>query len=185
MGLSETQLAPDLIVLGRNLFRLRLSPHPDVFLQPADDLPPLASGNTLLFRHISSFNVPNLKTRCLERVSLLVMLIPRLATTLLVVAYTAIASSVARNPLNTLGHVSSPSIDTQSHRITAFSHFDLSFTAYHGRIKLTLEPNHDILSHAPEVRYLDADGNVVRTEPIDRLAHKVFKGEAWWQHVGL
>ena len=119
------------------------------------------------------------------------MLIPRLVASLLLVACTAIATSVARNPLERLGEISDPSIDTQSHRITAFSHFDLSFTAYHQRIKLSLEPNHDILSPAPEVRYLDADGEVVRTEPIDRLAHKVFKGEAWsrnpdgsWSRVG-
>jgi len=101
----------------------------------------------------------------------------------LAASWTAVASSVARNPLNRLGEVTEAQILTPNHRVTALSHFDLAFTAYHGRIKLTLEPNHDILAQPVHVNYLDADGNVARTEPIDRLAHKVYKGDAWWQNI--
>lgn len=114
------------------------------------------------------------------------MLLPRLAagiSLLLAASWTAVASSVSRNPLNKIGEITEPKILTPNHRVTAFSHFDLSFTAYHRRIKLSLEPNHDILAHPVHVNYLDADGNVVKTEPINRLDHKVFKGEAWWQNL--
>ncbi len=41
------------------------------------------------------------------------------------------------------------------------------------------------------MQYLDANGNVARTEPIERQAHKVFKGHAWvqdgdgsWRNLG-
>ena len=48
-------------------------------------------------------------------------------------------------------------------------------------MKLTLEPNHDIIAKGALVQYLGQDGNVLRTEEIDRRAHKVFKGDAWTQ----
>lgn len=53
-------------------------------------------------------------------------------------------------------------------------------------MKLTLEPNHDIIAKGASVQYLGQDGKLVRTEEIDRRAHKVFKGDAWAQdHVGI
>lgn len=53
-------------------------------------------------------------------------------------------------------------------------------------MKLTLEPNHDIIAKGASVQYLGQDGELVRTEEIDRRAHKVFKGDAWAQdHVGI
>ena len=57
-------------------------------------------------------------------------------------------------------------------------------------MKLSLEPNHDILPEGASIQYLGPDGEVVRSEPIERLAHKVYKGTAWverneeWHHVG-
>lgn len=75
----------------------------------------------------------------------------------------------------------------------AYSHFDLTFSLHQHqqRIKLSLEPNHDILGEGASVDYLDADGRVLRTELIARDAHKVFKGQTWireedgaWSSVG-
>ena len=48
-------------------------------------------------------------------------------------------------------------------------------------MKLTLEPNYDIIAKGASVQYLGPDGQLVRTEEIDRRAHKVFKGDAWIQ----
>ncbi len=103
------------------------------------------------------------------------------------------ANSQSRNPLTYLSLVERPTIETPSHRVHAFSHFDLTFTLHQERqrLKLTLEPNHDILGEGTVVEYLGVDGEVARREPIAREAHKVFKGQAWvreeaggWSHVG-
>ena len=105
----------------------------------------------------------------------------------------AAASSRSRNPLNYLSLVENPEIRMPSHRVHAFSHFDLFFDLpqEEQQIKLRLEPNHDILAEGASVDYLDATGTVVRTETIERHQHKVFKGQAWlqeddegWIHVG-
>lgn len=100
-------------------------------------------------------------------------------------AVLAIASSTIRNPLHGLAFVNNSTIHGNSHRVTALSHFELSFLlGTDVQIKLLLEPNHDILPHTgATVTYLDPDGNVVRTEEIDRLAHKVFKGTAWVRNI--
>ena len=58
-------------------------------------------------------------------------------------------------------------------------------------MRLSLEPNHDILAEDASVDFLDTAGNVLYTEPIIRQDYKVFKGDAWerdceggWTHVG-
>lgn len=92
----------------------------------------------------------------------------------------ALASSVIRNPLRSLTTLRNATIHTQNHRVTALSEFTLSFVLPHEEVKFVLEPNHDILpQHGATVRYLGPDGEVVRTEAIERLEHKVFKGNAW------
>ena len=111
------------------------------------------------------------------------MLFLRAAASIVVSACLTAASSVSRNPLVALGSVQDASIDTQSHRVTALSHFDISLSAYRRRIRLSLEPNHDILADGAEVHYLGPDGEIARVETIDRLDHKVFKGDAWAQNV--
>lgn len=84
-------------------------------------------------------------------------------------------------------------INTPSHAVDYLSHFDLSFDLHRGsqRIKLELEPNDDILARDAVVQYMDAQGNLQRQEPIERHAHKVFKGRAFsraengrWNPVG-
>jgi hypothetical protein len=95
-----------------------------------------------------------------------------------------IAHSVQRNPLNYLSIVDDPVIHTPSHRAHSNSHFDLTFQLHNKRqfVKLKLEPNHDILADGATVSYLGADGKIRSTEPIDRTAHKVFKGHTFIQH---
>jgi hypothetical protein len=44
-------------------------------------------------------------------------------------------------------------------------------------VRLSLEPNHDVLADDAHVEYLDKDGNVRHTERIDRREHRVFKGD--------
>ncbi|GIK06018.1 hypothetical protein Aspvir_010136 [Aspergillus viridinutans] len=85
-------------------------------------------------------------------------------------------------------------IHTPSHRVDAHSHFELSFSLPgQGALKLSFEPNHDILTQGSRVRYLGADGVVRRTEAVNKAQHKVFKGlvstqrigaGATWNHVG-
>ena len=89
--------------------------------------------------------------------------------------------SQARNPLNYLALVENPQIQTQNRRIHAYSHFDLTFDLHRPsqHIKLSLEPNHDILQDDSYVEYIDKYGNVRHVEKIIREHHKVFQGKAW------
>ncbi|KAF2404899.1 zincin [Trichodelitschia bisporula] len=109
---------------------------------------------------------------------------------LLVLASFAAASSVARNPLSRITLVRNAVIDAPGRKVTALSHFSLRFEAFDSDVRLALEPNHDILPEGATVRYLGEDGEVERTEVVDRLAHRVFLGDAWvrkgsgWEKVG-
>jgi hypothetical protein len=105
------------------------------------------------------------------------------------------ASSSIRNPIGALSTVQNATIHTHNHRVTALSHFELTFNIRDDlQVKFSLEPNHDILADNAIVSYLASDGSISRTENIDRLGHKVFKGSAWvqrprtgqnkWQKVG-
>lgn len=110
-------------------------------------------------------------------------------TTSLATAITTICSLTAlvqghskrREPLNYLSMVDQPTINTPSHRVHSRSEFDLTFTLHRGkqRIRLTLEPNHDLVPDGAFVSFLDGQGREIRREPIDRHAHKVFKGTSW------
>lgn len=81
--------------------------------------------------------------------------------------------------MNYVSLLEQPEIHTPSRRVHAFSTFDLTFFLHRKsqRIKLRLEPNHDIIREGAVVEYLDSTGAVTRTEPIDRAEHKVFKDE--------
>ncbi|KAI9849201.1 MAG: hypothetical protein M1838_000221 [Thelocarpon superellum] len=103
------------------------------------------------------------------------------------------AHSQRRKPLRYLSLVEDLRIQTPSHRVHAWSSFDLLFDLHQGQqqIKLTLEPNHDIIAEGASVQYLDSNGEVSRIEPIVREDHKVYKGETFveddrghWRHVG-
>ncbi|KAJ5779366.1 hypothetical protein N7457_007086 [Penicillium paradoxum] len=71
-------------------------------------------------------------------------------------------------------------IRTPSHQIDHLSQFDITFELHQDgkRIKLELEPNHDILAEDAYVQYVRADGTVTHAEPIKRHEHKVFRGRA-------
>ncbi|KAI9697351.1 MAG: hypothetical protein M1820_007857 [Bogoriella megaspora] len=102
------------------------------------------------------------------------------------------ATSIRRNPLQSLAVVHNATIKTPSHRVTALHNFDLFFTLYDSlHVRLGLEPNHDIIPEGANVKFLDADGSIIRQEPVNRLDHKIFKGAAWieqhdesWKNVG-
>ena len=89
--------------------------------------------------------------------------------------------------------VDNPVIHTPSHRVHALSTFDLAFGLHQNaqRIKLTLEPNHDLIADNAQVTFLDEDGNIESVETIRREDHRVFKGSAAveladgkWEKVG-
>ena len=105
------------------------------------------------------------------------------------------ANSSIRNPIGALSTVQNATIHTHNHRLTALSQFDLTFNIRDDlHVKLSLEPNHDILPEDATISYLEADGSISGKESVDRLAHKVFKGRAWvrrpkagreeWESVG-
>ncbi|ELR05157.1 hypothetical protein VC83_03800 [Pseudogymnoascus destructans] len=109
-------------------------------------------------------------------------------------SHIAQAHSVKRAPLSYLSIVDEPVIHTPSHRVHAYSSFDLSFHL-HARqqyIKLTLDPNDDVIVEGATVNYIGADGQVREVELIERSDHRVFKGHAWvrthedtqWTHAG-
>ncbi|KAF2865316.1 Metallo-peptidase family M12-domain-containing protein [Massariosphaeria phaeospora] len=120
------------------------------------------------------------------------MLIARAVTAAVTLALATVttAASTARNPLKTVGLAKNPSILTANHRVHALSTFDVAFDFSGARIRLSLEPNHDIFVEGATIQYLRADGSLSRQEPIDRLQHKVYKGTAWlkrgnrWDKVG-
>lgn len=120
------------------------------------------------------------------------MLVLRAVTTAIAVGLATLtaASSTAREPLRRIDIAKNADILTQNHRVTAVSTFDLAFDVAGQRIRLSLEPNHDIFVDGGRITHLAADGSIAKEEPIDRLQHKVYKGTAWakrgsrWDSVG-
>lgn len=94
------------------------------------------------------------------------------------------AHSTERNPLNYLSVVENANVNTPSHRIHAWSKFDLTFDLHDGeqRIRLTLAPNHDVIADGATITHLAPDGSIASSELIDRADYRVFKGQAWLQH---
>lgn len=68
----------------------------------------------------------------------------------------------------------------------ASSSFELSFRLHDGRqrVRLTLSPNHDILSEDAVVNHIGPDGTVHSIERIDRSEHRIFKGDAFVKRPG-
>ncbi|KAF4628123.1 hypothetical protein G7Y89_g10029 [Cudoniella acicularis] len=104
------------------------------------------------------------------------------------------AHSQQRNPLTYLSSVDNAVFHTPSNRIHALSQFSLTFDILDGSqtIKLILSPNHDVIQDGATVSYIGADGELRRSEPIERLDYRVFKGQtviqrhegAEWENVG-
>ncbi|KAK4150190.1 Metallo-peptidase family M12-domain-containing protein [Chaetomidium leptoderma] len=106
----------------------------------------------------------------------------------------AIAHSVKRNPLSSVARVEDTVIQTPSHRVHAHSSFDVSFvlSTTQQKVRLSLEPSNDLFSGDLTIHHLAADGSVRKSQPVDRRAHRLFKGECFvqlgeeleWKHVG-
>ena len=96
------------------------------------------------------------------------------------------ANSAIRNPIGAISTVQNATIHTHNGRVTALSHFDLTFNIRDEvLVQLRLEPNHDILADDAQISYLAPDGTTTKQEGIDRLGHKVFKGSAWVQRPSI
>ncbi|KAH8677336.1 ADAM protease ADM-B [Xylariales sp. PMI_506] len=106
------------------------------------------------------------------------------AAFLLALAHSAEAHSTKRNALNSLSSLDNPVLHAPSHRVNAYSSFELTFSLHNEneQIRLTLEPNHDVISDSTYVQYLAPDGTVYHEEPIVRSDHKVYKGNAFIHH---
>ncbi|KAI1608058.1 Metallo-peptidase family M12-domain-containing protein [Exophiala viscosa] len=91
------------------------------------------------------------------------------------------ADSKSRNPLNYLSLLEDPRIHTPSQRVHASSHFDLTFDLHRSseHIRLSLEPNHDIVQEDSYIEYLDEDGNVKHAEKMQREDYKVYQGKSF------
>ncbi|KAH7040148.1 fungal ADAM-like protein [Microdochium trichocladiopsis] len=96
------------------------------------------------------------------------------------------AHSLQRNPLHYISRVETPIIHTPAHRVHSHSEFDITFHLDGSRreIRLSLQPNHDVLAHSATVQYLDNDGNIARQEPLRKEDHRIYKGDAFIQYPG-
>ncbi|KAJ5632509.1 hypothetical protein N7490_008848 [Penicillium lividum] len=90
------------------------------------------------------------------------------------------ARSQASEAIRQITPIDNPVIRTPAHQIDHLSHFDLTLELHRDgtRIKLELEPNHDILADDAFVQYINTDGSLTDGEPIQRHEHKVFRGRA-------
>lgn len=93
---------------------------------------------------------------------------------------TPLARSQASEAIRQIMPIDNAVIRTPSHKIDHLSHFDLTLELHRDgtRIKLELEPNHDILADDAFVQYINTDGSLTDGEPIHRHEHKVFRGRA-------
>ncbi|PGH07382.1 hypothetical protein AJ79_06284 [Helicocarpus griseus UAMH5409] len=120
-------------------------------------------------------------------------LVPLITSALAILSSNVDARSQRRDNIGYLSLIENPNIRTPSHRVNAYSNFDITFDLHRRqqRLRLSLEPNHDILPDGAQVHFVDQAGNVQQSELIDRQNHKVFKGWSWvenedgsWDRVG-
>ncbi|EXJ95410.1 hypothetical protein A1O1_00531 [Capronia coronata CBS 617.96] len=99
----------------------------------------------------------------------------------LLLTSTVDAHSKSRSPLNYLSLIEHPRIHSPSHRVNAYSSFDLTFDLHQNseHVRLSLEPNHDILHEDSYIEFLDKHGNVKHAEKMAREDHKVYQGKAF------
>ncbi|PKS06911.1 hypothetical protein jhhlp_005507 [Lomentospora prolificans] len=94
------------------------------------------------------------------------------------------ADSSSRNPITTVFTLQDPNIQSSSLQINSNSKFELLFTIPgEQRIRLSLEPNHDVLPRDLHVTYLEADGSVRAVDPVDRAGHRVYRGSVYAKSV--
>ncbi|KAI1432367.1 zinc metalloprotease mde10 [Xylaria sp. CBS 124048] len=94
------------------------------------------------------------------------------------------AHSLKRNPLNYITRVDNPILHTPSNRVHAHTSFDVSFLLHEEqeKVRISLEPNHDVLSEDATIQHLRPDGTISHDEKIDRREHRIYKGHAFLQH---
>ncbi|KAK8923141.1 hypothetical protein H634G_03453 [Metarhizium anisopliae BRIP 53293] len=102
-------------------------------------------------------------------------------------AHSSLAHSVKRNPVSRISLVQEPVIQAPSHRVHAFSKFDLTFSLQHGQqnIRLALEPNHDVLHEDFSITHLNEDGSVREIVKVPRSEDKVYRGDAFIERPGI
>lgn len=91
------------------------------------------------------------------------------------------AHSVQRNPLRHVSRVEDAVLHT--HRVHAHSTFELSFflrdhNDNRRRIRLSLEPNNDIIPRGATISTIEEDGTITH-EPLNRLDYRIFKGDVF------
>ncbi|TPX13157.1 uncharacterized protein E0L32_006357 [Thyridium curvatum] len=115
------------------------------------------------------------------------MLILRIAACLAAYLFiqTSIAHSTQRNPLRSISRLEEPVLHTPSHRVHAASTFELSFLLQdvHQKVRLSLQPNHDILPRGASIQHLNDDGTVT-IEEINRHDHRIFRGDTFVRYPG-
>ncbi|PGH36868.1 hypothetical protein GX50_00326 [[Emmonsia] crescens] len=120
-------------------------------------------------------------------------LVPLITSALALLASNVDARSERRDNIGYISLVEQPIIHTPSHRVNSLSHFDITFDLHkrQQRLKLSLEPNHDILPDGAQVNFVDQAGKIQKSELINRQDHKVFKGWSWievgdgnWERAG-
>ncbi|SPO03461.1 related to putative venom metalloproteinase jararhagin precursor [Cephalotrichum gorgonifer] len=115
------------------------------------------------------------------------MILLRLATAALTSAallfQACYAHSESRNPVTSITTINDITIQSSTKAIHSHSHFDLYFTIHDGkqRIRMTLDPNQDVLSDDAHVTLLDSSGNIRSVKRVDRSQHRVYRGSAYIQ----
>lgn len=91
------------------------------------------------------------------------------------------ARSEAQDQIHHVFSVKNAVINTPLSRVQHDTSFDFTFALKHQRqkIRLSLEPNHDIIGEDSYVEYLDVEGKIRHAERIPKSEHRVFKGTAW------
>ena len=102
-------------------------------------------------------------------------------------ALVAAAHSIKRKPISHITIVDEPVIKTLSHRLHAYSSFDLVFSIHDGqqKIRLALEPNHDVLDEDFAITHLNEDGSVREVVAVPRTDDKVYRGTAFIEREGI
>ncbi|KAG5912902.1 hypothetical protein E4U42_001729, partial [Claviceps africana] len=102
-------------------------------------------------------------------------------------AQSSLADSVRRNPVRYITLVQDAVIQSPSHRVHAFSSFDLVFSLHDGaqRVRLALEPNHDLLHQDFAITHLDEDGSVREVISVPRSEDRVYRGSAFIERDGV
>ncbi|KAG5982923.1 hypothetical protein E4U55_001123 [Claviceps digitariae] len=96
-------------------------------------------------------------------------------------AQSSLAHSVKRNPVSYITLVQDAVIQSPSHRVNAFSTFDLVFSLHNGaqKVRLALEPNHDLLHQDFAITHLNEDGSVREVIEVPRSEDRVYRGSAF------